>query len=318
MSRIPLPPYPNGWFAVAHSDELSPGDVKPLHLLGRDFVLFRTDSGAAHVLDAYCPHLGAHLGIGGKVVGETVQCPFHAWRYEGATGRCVEVPYAKKIPARAQVERLPVLERNGLVFAHHHLDGEAPTWEPELIPEVGDPDFVLWGKKEWDIKSHPQEIMENGVDFAHFVTLHGWKVKTIDWQPDGPFYRLKIAVDEEAEDQAATAEQATDVDSFNSGPGFLYTRAVGLMHGIVINCLTPVEPELLRLTHVYYHHKDCPREVYEGFFNAYLHDWDLDIAIWERKIHRLRPTLADGDGHFTQFRKWYRQFYSEDPAATGA
>ena len=317
MERIPLPTYPNGWFVVAHSDELESGELLPLEVLGGNMVVFRGASGAPYAFDAYCPHLGAHLGFGGVVVDDSLRCPFHAWRYDGATGRCVEIPYAKKIPPRALVRTHPVLERNGLLFVWRHAEDKPPDWEPEEIPELRDPEFRLWGRKQWEIKTHPQEVMENGVDFAHFATLHGWKAKRIDWEPDGPFYRLQITVDQEAEDQAATAEQATEVNSYNSGPGFLYTRAVGLMHGIVVNCLTPIGPERLKLVHTYWHHSSCPQEVYEPFFEAYLRDWDLDIAIWERKIHRLRPLLAEGEGHFTRFRKWYRQFYSEDPRAAG-
>ena len=44
-------------------------------------------------MDAYCPHLGAHLGHGGRVEGGAVRCPFHAWLW-GGDGRCLEVPYA--------------------------------------------------------------------------------------------------------------------------------------------------------------------------------------------------------------------------------
>ena len=81
-------PMPNGWFAVEWSRELREGDVKPLHYFGEELVLFRTRSGQARVLDAFCAHLGAHLGHGGRVMGETLRCPFHGWQYDGASGRC--------------------------------------------------------------------------------------------------------------------------------------------------------------------------------------------------------------------------------------
>jgi phenylpropionate dioxygenase-like ring-hydroxylating dioxygenase large terminal subunit len=310
MSRIPLPPFPNGWFALAYSDELPAGALKRVHALGREFAVFRGEDGRARVLDAYCPHLGAHLAVGGRVVGNSVRCPFHAWRFDGDSGQCVEIPYAKKIPAKAQVETWRSLERNGLVFVWHHAEHKAPEYEPEVIPELSQPEYALYKKKDWEIKTHPQEVMENGVDFAHFPILHGWKARQIDWEPNGPFYRVKIEVDTGAEQQAATAENATDVNSYNSGPGFLFTRAVGQMTGIAINCLVPVEPERLRLLHVYYHHVRTPREVYTAFFDAYLRDWDLDINIWEHKIHRPRPVLAEGEGAFARYRRWYRQFYS--------
>jgi hypothetical protein len=58
-------PIPISWYAVAYSDELEGGQVLPLSLLGRELVAFRGEDGVAAVLDAYCPHLGAHLGHGG-------------------------------------------------------------------------------------------------------------------------------------------------------------------------------------------------------------------------------------------------------------
>ena len=116
MPRFPYPAYANGWFRVSYSDELSAGEVKPLHYFGRELVLFRDEAGDPRLFDAYCPHLGAHLGYGGKVEGDGIRCPFHAWRFDGS-GQCAEIPYSKRIPPKAKVEAWPVCERNGIVFA---------------------------------------------------------------------------------------------------------------------------------------------------------------------------------------------------------
>ncbi|MBM4687865.1 Rieske 2Fe-2S domain-containing protein [Rhodococcus hoagii] len=51
------------------------GDVKPLHYFGQDLVAYRTEGGRLVVLNAYCEHLGAHLGHGGSVAGDDIQCP---------------------------------------------------------------------------------------------------------------------------------------------------------------------------------------------------------------------------------------------------
>jgi hypothetical protein len=172
------------------------------------------------------------------------------------------------------------------------------------VPEILDPRYVLHDTHEWTIKSHPQEIMENGVDFAHFATLHGWKCKAIHWEPDGPYYRLKIDVDTGAEDQAATASVTTDVDSFNSGPGFLYTRFKGEMDGIAVNALTPIGPEKLHIMHRYYAHERCKPEVVKAFYEFYVNDYNLDIPIWSNKIYRERPLLAEPK-KTSAARRWY-------------
>ncbi|HEY6458762.1 MAG TPA: Rieske 2Fe-2S domain-containing protein, partial [Polyangiaceae bacterium] len=118
MRRFPFPRYPNGWFQVAYSDEVAPGAVVPLRYFGRDLVIFREERGDVHVLDAHCPHMGAHLGHGGTVKDGCVRCPFHAWRFDG-TGQCVEVPYSARVPPRARVRPWHVREVNGLVLVWH-------------------------------------------------------------------------------------------------------------------------------------------------------------------------------------------------------
>ena len=68
--------FANSWFRVATSQELSPKQVIPLHYFGKDLVLFRTEKGTPCILDAHCPHLGAHLGYGGTVKDNTIRCPY--------------------------------------------------------------------------------------------------------------------------------------------------------------------------------------------------------------------------------------------------
>ena len=70
MTRTFPFPLPNGWFQVAYSDELAPGQVEPLRYFAQDLVLYRTEGGRAQLADAFCPHLGAHIGYGGRVSGE--------------------------------------------------------------------------------------------------------------------------------------------------------------------------------------------------------------------------------------------------------
>ncbi|MEN3271267.1 MAG: hypothetical protein V7636_28, partial [Actinomycetota bacterium] len=67
--RYPMSPYPTGWYLLAESKDVQPGDVLPIEYFGKELVLFRTEAGEAVVLDAHCPHLGAHLGYGGTVEG---------------------------------------------------------------------------------------------------------------------------------------------------------------------------------------------------------------------------------------------------------
>ena len=84
--------YPTGWFVVAWSSNVAPGDVKRLHYFGRELVCFRTEGGVVSVLEAYCQHLGGHLGVGGRVEGDDIVCPWHGWQFNVKTGGLVMNP----------------------------------------------------------------------------------------------------------------------------------------------------------------------------------------------------------------------------------
>jgi len=43
--RIPLPPCPDGAFSIGGSDDLDVGEVRPIHYLGRNRVLWRGEDG---------------------------------------------------------------------------------------------------------------------------------------------------------------------------------------------------------------------------------------------------------------------------------
>ena len=64
-----------------------------------------------------------------------------------------------------------------------------------------------------------------------------WKARSIDWQPAGHRYTLRIDVDPGEEGQSATAQNATDVDSFNSGPSFTCTRVRGPMAEVTMSAI---------------------------------------------------------------------------------
>ena len=90
-SRGKCPPfYPNGWFRLCDSHEVKTGESKFFDYVGRHVVVYRGFDNIVYCMDAYCPHMGANLGLGGKVKhGNCIECPFHGWLFDGATGQAV-------------------------------------------------------------------------------------------------------------------------------------------------------------------------------------------------------------------------------------
>ncbi|MBW1761836.1 MAG: Rieske (2Fe-2S) protein [Deltaproteobacteria bacterium] len=73
--RYFTPPIPNGWFQIAASDEIKPGDVKPLKYFDKDLVIWRSEDGELSVLDAFCPHPVPRVAVrnGRQVHGRPVR-----------------------------------------------------------------------------------------------------------------------------------------------------------------------------------------------------------------------------------------------------
>ncbi len=65
--EVPYTWRPTGWFQIGWSGDFPTDRTVPLRYFGEDLVAYRGEEGELHVLDAHCPHLGAHIGHGGKV-----------------------------------------------------------------------------------------------------------------------------------------------------------------------------------------------------------------------------------------------------------
>jgi phenylpropionate dioxygenase-like ring-hydroxylating dioxygenase large terminal subunit len=324
-NRIPMP-MPFGWFQVAYSHDLGIAESMPLRYFDTDLVLFRTESGEARVLDAYCPHMGAHLGygirdqagVGSAVVGDSIVCPFHGWAYNGE-GQCTDVPYATNLPPRvARGEQVirpwEVREINQVIFVWYHPEGAAPTFEPEVIEEAS-PSNEDWGSLKihsWDIETHMQEIGENAVDPAHFLYVHGTQnIPTPEvMQFDGVVRAGKLV----SKMATPRGEITGIIANQSTGPGQATVRFSGICETVLMANLTPVDRENTKAFYAFIQKKVNGEEPVGGVADAIVADihkqMEEDRIIWARKKYFDKPMLCDNDGPFAKFRKWYAQFYA--------
>jgi phenylpropionate dioxygenase-like ring-hydroxylating dioxygenase large terminal subunit len=317
--HYPFPAFPNGWFQVAYSDELQPGGVMPLSYFGRDLVLFRAADGKASVLDAYCPHLGAHLGYGGKVEGDSIQCPFHAWRFDGCGG-CTSVPYAKKIPPKAKMRAWPVREVNGLILVWYHADEDAaPSFEIPTLAEVGNEEWTPYERRRWTIRTRHQEMAENAVDSAHFHYLHGTSnMPSSRAEAEGPILHVFSTTG------MSTPRGGVDgsVESTSYGFGYSTVRFRGIVETLLVSSMTAIDDEHIDVRFNFTIKKLPDKDVTQGVGKAFIREvsrqLEQDIPIWEHKVYFDHPVLCDGDGPIGLFRKWCRQFYSQPVSAVVA
>jgi nitrite reductase/ring-hydroxylating ferredoxin subunit len=309
--RYPMTPFPNGWFRLCYSQELKAGEVRPLKALGNDLVVFRTETGQAAVLDAYCPHLGAHLGHGGKVKGELLECPFHAWQLD-VNGQVASIPYANKVPARAKTNCHTVTEHSGMIFLWHHHEQAAPSFEVPKIAEYYDEKYTEYRGFELKLRTHIQETAENGVDTAHLHVVHEVIDPVARAELKGE--RMDVHVDMKAQMKGKAGLISGTIDMEYYGLGVTAARVcVGPVKYIFLTTVTPIDDEYLDARFTIAMKKMGGPEVTEMIFKRVVEDEEQqvrrDIPIWENKAFPNPPLLCDGDGPVGIFRKWAKQFY---------
>lgn len=155
-----------GWHWTLPSGQLKVGQVKAVTLLGRELAIYRGRDRQTLAVDAYCPHMGAHLAEG-KVEDCAIRCLFHNWKF-GADGQCEEIPaLAKPLPVRLQT--WPSAERYGLIWVWV-ADGK-PGPLP-AVPELEGKECDSLLGTRFVKNCHPNVVLLNAIDAHHFNTVH--------------------------------------------------------------------------------------------------------------------------------------------------
>lgn len=154
------------WQPVFIAEDLKSGQALPIRIMNEDFTLYRGEGGKPHVVDARCPHRGSVLNTG-WVVGETIRCLYHGWRFDAA-GQCVEMPAEdENFLHKVKIGGYPTEEYLGLIFVYF---GEgAPLPLPRYAEFEGE--GVLDVNVYTRLCNYFQNV-ENNVDPAHTPFTH--------------------------------------------------------------------------------------------------------------------------------------------------
>jgi nitrite reductase/ring-hydroxylating ferredoxin subunit len=312
-SRYPFPSTPNGWFSVGAGADLARGDVRSESYFGRDLVLFRGGDGRARVFDAHCPHLGAHLGVGGRVCADGIVCPFHGWRFDG-DGQLVEVPGLDRAP-RASAGAWPVCELNGRIFVWHHAGGAPPSYEV-IGYRTDEAGWTPWRCTTYRVRVHVQDLTENIIDRSHFSAVHDMEAPDVD-HFEVRFDGISMVVEQSLKVTAVdTGGYEVQTTTTTCGPGIVAVEvSQNQIEMLTYITQTPVDEEITEVN-LLFSMKALPDEKVTDMISE-LNDritneqFTQDVPIWENKIYRERPIITKTDGPVTQYRRWFRQFYSE-------
>lgn len=334
------PPFPDGWYRVALTAELPRGGMRYVECLGQQILVWRSDvDDGVHAMGAFCPHLGANLS-GGCVKSGTVECPFHGWRLAG-DGHVAHVPYAKRLPVRAQQQTWPTCERYGQIFIYHrggaNVDTGAPPPHDMLrIPDIDDGRLVYRGKHDAAVvRMHLLEFAENSVDFAHFAPLHGkmfvpwtrlivpgitirhdalWELDTDPANKHIAYFKNNAIL--KVFGRFIERTRASALITFCGPAGVVTFRFTIPDVGEILMFQThlPLAPLEQKVDFHWFADPKIPRWLVSYVVGNWVSQWRNDVEIWEHKIHRERPILVQEDGPIMRLRRWFSQFYPDTPA----
>jgi len=317
--------YPRGWFCIGAAYEFT-NEPRMMNYFGTSLVGYRGEDGEVHVLDAYCPHMGANLADG-EVKGNSVICPFHAWSW-GADGICDNIPYAKKIPPKAVIKSWPAMEENELVYVWNDPDGGQPI-ESQKIPHrdvLEEENWSPWIIDRVEVPSNCRELIDNMADVAHFGVVHqmdqsGMKVTEFKNIADNHTYAQ--IMNASMEDGSVRQESL----AVYYGPGYMLhnlelydadDNMVDRFLSLVMNVPTSMGSFefLAGFKHVLPEgvSGDQTNPEVKAFMDAKLEEHRAssgvyaDLAIWLNKCTIDNPVLCDGDGPVNRLRQWYEQF----------
>lgn len=329
MAKPPLSMQPTGWFQVAWSAEVGVGDVRRMKYFDREMVAWRAASGRVAVMDAYCEHLGAHLGYGGRVEDEHIVCPFHGWEWN-AEGRNVCIPYEDRPNPGRRIRSYPVVERNEGIYIWHDVHGRAPYFDvPDVFTGFDDgataadyyPAFGRSTLYRECLELHPQYVLENGVDFAHFEYVHKVPItpRFTRQDFDAPVSYVDFTITFATGDGVSSIDDVTSgVNAINGGLGVAVTKSWGMVDNRTVSAVTPVDDTTCDVRFSVWVARlpgdegaEQPAEANQ-IARAVIEQFEADIHIWRHQRYADPPALvrAEYEG-FKALRAWAAQFYPE-------
>jgi 3-ketosteroid 9alpha-monooxygenase subunit A len=336
MKNWPYKSFPTGWFQIGWSARLEPGEVKPLHLFDQELVLYRTEQGVANLVDAACPHLGGHLGRGGCVKGENIQCPWHGWEWD-LDGRNAHIPFADQVHRKhptIRVKSWPVREISGIIITWYDSEGREPTWEWPGVPEFDDPENfyhpVPHGIHQLGpFPIQPQSIVENAADPQHFYFVHGagGPASIKEFESNGHHLRAVLNLTFGAEKEATwlTPDGPTvgelETNNWGLGLGLARFKVAGFVAPQIV-AGTPIDHEQ---TYVFSSvgatrlpgDPDVPGGRAAKMMALQHEQITRDCEIWRYQEYIRKPlSLHETEQYMVPVRRWADQFYP-DPMYRG-
>jgi len=321
---------PTGWYQVGWSEEFEAARPVPLRYFGEALVGFRGESGTLHVLDAYCRHMGADLGHGGRVTGDEIICPFHGWQWDGASGLNTCIPYDDgRGRMRIAMGTWPVREIDGVALVWYSPTRQPPSFEPPRFYPRDDEPLPVYpdAATTWrGIEMLPQQAAENAPDIAHFQWVHRNKrLPTLAaFAADGACFAVdyELVFGEGHGPTWATPDGPVDgtIRTAFYGLGLGWNHQAATEDIYTLSAYTPVDAQTTDLRMTVWTSKrrrdGAPFELDQRtrWFNFFKGQMEADMEIWVNQTYIEKAPFARLESQAMRaMRDWSRQFYEEAP-----
>jgi phenylpropionate dioxygenase-like ring-hydroxylating dioxygenase large terminal subunit len=168
------------WYMPALAASFRPGDMRREMLLGEPVLLGRNHAGEVFALRDICPHRGVPLSAGRIKPDNSVECPYHGWRFR-KDGVCSAIPSLVPgqdfDPEKIKVRSYAVREQGGLIWVYMpSVPGAAPKSEP---PRAGVTHKMRWTETQ-TFRCGIDHAVIGLMDPAHgpYVHAHWWWKKS--------------------------------------------------------------------------------------------------------------------------------------------
>ena len=217
-----------------------------------------------------------------------------------------------------------------MIFAYWHPQQTEPDW---CLPELDARDWSKFVYSAREIRTHPQETSENGVDVTHLPYVHGYSdVESLGaLHIDGRLLQNKFKLTRQigpTEKLSIQLKVRATVSMW--GMGYSMIEPVMDSAGLYLRQLalcTPIDDEKVNFV-MAIQMKDIekpnalfpslsliPKRILNSillrlFFKVYLTDISQDFKIWENKDYLAYPRLSATENAIIHYRRYCEQFYA--------
>jgi phenylpropionate dioxygenase-like ring-hydroxylating dioxygenase large terminal subunit len=252
------------------------------------------------------------------------------WNHDGHN---VCIPYENRPNRGRRIRTYPVVERNESVYIWYDAERRDPYFDvPDVFAGFDDgssvadyyPMATLYRER---LELHPQYVLENGVDFAHFKFVHKTPIVPVFTRHDfdRPVSYVDFTITFEGDDGQSIEDVKSGVEAINGGLGVAVTKSWGMVDNRTITAVTPVDDGTSDVRFSVYIGRTASSDPAKAerkaqeFAQEIIRQFTQDVHIWQHQRYSDPPALSSSEYEgFTAIRNWAKQFYPDDRGGSAA